>query len=261
MPDPLLVWRDMRLDPQAFASEANRTRTPGIHLTDVLRDMHSVANGGKSEYAIERTVEDLNDYAVQGYLWEEEVMTGRLRHKVRAMDGGIVRLDPFVVLPEFAVSLDGSWACPLWSDREVTGSYGTTPYNAENVIIMTPDGGIGSEASDIQALVEVKWLTKSASMFDMQKARPLWYPQVKSYLFGLSIWLRRLLTDVYWHVQFACGTYKGDPPIYREAFRSFSREEIWAQWESVVAHVRWRTGEKDGRGGGEDPHGWGDYLR
>lgn len=254
-----LIRRRVQLDPRAFAGEANANRTPGIHLTDVLHDVELTLNGGRSVYSGNGLTErDLEDYGLQGHLWEEEVMTGRLREKVRSTDGSALSIDRFVRLPEIALRLDGAsafyvdYTLPPEVIAELTKDH----------LLLTPDGW----AYDPERLIEVKWCSKSAN-FDPdepgKKGKRIWFWQVMGCLFAVSILLQRFVGLVEWHVQFPCGERKfgAEPPIYEQWMREYSAVEVMSIWTMVVDQIKWRTQmAEDGRGGGTDPHGWRRYL-
>lgn len=256
-----LVRQRLQLEPRAFASEANQRRTPGIHLTEILHDIEWVRNGGKSLHAGKGyTQTDLDDFSLQGYLWENEVMTGRLRQKVRETNGAVIDIADFVKVGEIVVSIDGSYAF------EITEEILALPLEmlvelCRGCIIMTPDG----RAVSPDRLIEVKWTTKSAKMdpeASGDKGKQIWFRQVQGYLFGLSILLGRFVSGVEWHIQFVRGEYKGgDPPIYERWLRTYDQADVMGVWSMIVNQLMWRTGQIDGMGGGEDPHGWRQYLK
>lgn len=242
MPSELTRTRVI-LDADLFAGVANANRTPGIHLTDVLRDIEETVYGA---HPSDFTEEDLSQYALQGYLWED-AMTETLVRKVKRTDGRAIGIDGYVRVPELAVKLDGSCAfaidpaLPKHINSELARGY----------LLMSPDGRI--ELPD--RLLECKWTTKSANM-QPEKVKRIWFHQVKSYLVGLSIWLGRPVLDVEWHVQFACGDRWGVPPIYEAWNRSYAAHEVFGSFKMVTDQVAFRTTGDVAKGGGTDPHGW-----
>lgn len=246
-----LVRERMTLDPVAFSS-ANVTRTPGIHLTDVLRDHERVMAGGKGKHdGSTFTSDDLEAYQLQGYLWED-AMTETLRGRVVGSDGRAIGAIDYVRLPELALKLNGSYAFALdeafWSlPDEIRAAL------LLDTIIATPDGGMRL-AGLIVRLIECKWTTKSANMKPESDKRE-WFQQVKGYLVILSAWLGRVIDTVEWHVQFPCGTRWGEPPIYERWVRRYTSQEMMQTWGLVTSHVAWRVTQAGG-----DPHGWRRYV-
>lgn len=252
MPD--LIRTRLQIDPRAFASHANQTRTPGIHLTEILHDLEFVKNGMRSIYEGNGfTDSDLDDFALQGFLWED-VVTRALVNKVRETGGAAIGAADYESVPELALHIDCTYAFRLDDEfkdlpQEVQAAL------VHDCILMTPDG----LRRDPRRLLECKWTTKSAN-FNPEaagdKGKRIWFHQVKGYLLGLSVLLREFIGDVEWHVQFPRGTYRGDePPIYERWDKQYERDEIMATWSMVVQHLRWRTSAEGG-----DPHNWGQHL-
>lgn len=248
-----LVRTRIKLDPRAFAGAANANRTPGLHATDVLRDIDGML-GRLKQSANAFTQSDLEDYALQGYLWEW-AMTETLRGRVVESDGAAIGLgERYTRLCEIAIRLDGSHAFfidpTLPEELRIALTRGC--------LIMSPDGALGATPDECEALIECKWTTKSARM-DPETDKRIWFSQVKLYLVGLSAVLGRLITNVQWHVQFAVGERWGSPSVYERWDRSYDRAEMMAAWNMTVGQIQQRAYGEVATGGG-DPFGWRRWL-
>lgn len=241
----LILRERLELDPLKF-STANTRRTPGVHLTDVVRDMLGklgiMAAGGRGNTF---TRADLNAFAIQGYLWEDE-MTEILVNKVRSTSGAAIGEPGYVRFQEIATN--GREA--FWVDyAEDTGMLLTTV--PVGFIILSPDGGVLNEEYLICAgckqriggfvsscicdfrsgppeligggldLLECKRTSKAPPQWDADPQvrsdllskwlganRPDWMWQTPCYLRGLSLVLGYEVSTVQHHVQFCMGDYR-----------------------------------------------------
>lgn len=220
------------LDADKFAGEANSTRTPGLHLTDVLRDIETMLGRGyKVGPGAQFDKEDLSQFALQGYLWED-CMTETLRRKVSTTNGAALDLGDYERLPEMAVKLDGSSA--FWVNSELDPAILASITRGH--LLMSPDG----RRMDPLRLLECKWTTKSANM-KPEIVKRIWFEQVKNYLFGMSLIYGRLIDTVEWHVQFAVGSRWGEPPIYEQWIKRYEPTEIYGAWNTGIQHVQHRV--------------------
>jgi hypothetical protein len=223
------------LNADAFAGAVNANRTPGIHATDVLRDIDELL--GKQQKS-DFTEEDLSQFALQGYQHEdvvEQLMTAAFRDRVRMTDGRCIAdvLPGYERTPEIAVKLDGSGAFALnpLLPKEMNAEM------ARGCLILSPDGMSVTPGS--ARLAELKWTIASARMKPEQK-KPHWFPQVKLYLLAVSVYYRKRIDDVVWIVQFPVGERWGDVPIFEVWEQSFAPHETFAQFRTVQQHVAWR---------------------
>lgn len=237
----------IELDPVKFAASANARRTPGVHLTDVLRDIENVLGGGETRTDGTFARADLDRYALQGYLWEW-AMTETLVDRVRATEGAAIEIaDSYIRQPEIAISLsDLSHAFYIDHDlpteiiAELTSGY----------VLCSPDGGC--QYANRIALLECKWTTKSANM-NPQRDKQLWFKQAPAYLLPMSIARGERILDVEWHVQMAVGSRWGEPPVYERWDKHYEPAEVMQVWAPIRPHIEWRIANGD-------PHGWGRYI-
>jgi len=247
----------IELDPVAF-STANTRRTPGTHLTDVVRDMLSsigiAAAGGRGNTF---TRADLDKFAVQGFLWEDE-MTETLLNRVRRSDGVAIGKPNYVRLPEIAT--DGKEA--FFVEYDTNGNL-TTPI-LPGFIVMSPDGAVLDEIGGLD-LLECKRTAKAPPQWDADPQvrsdllskwlganRPDWMWQTPCYLRGLSLALGRQVSTVQHHVQFCVGDWRvkvisdeegriiplSPVPIYENWTRTYSDQEVADKWDAVYGHAR-----------------------
>lgn len=217
-----LIRRRVILDPMAFSS-ANNVRTPGCHLTNAIKAMLETIGITKRNNSFNE--QQLNDFALQGYLWED-AMTETLRNRVRRTDGAAIGVEGYIHLPE--ISTNGKEA--FWV--EYNGDELITPIPADH-IVMSPDGML---LSDHPKLLEIKWTTKSVNMTP-EKDRADWFYQVPCYMMGLSLAYGQEITDVEWHVQFPCGDYRGSGVIYEQWEKSYSWQEVQDRWDVVYGYA------------------------
>lgn len=248
MTDPHDLTRTrVELDPMAFAAAANARRTPGVHLTDVLKDMEIVLAGGKVATNGTFTRADLDRYALQGFLWEW-AMTETLVDRIKETGGAVInRPTEYIRMPEIALAFDYQSAFYVDSSLPVELRVALT----RGHVLVSPDGGC--RYPSYTALLEAKWTTKSANM-KPQTDKRIWFQQAPGYLLPVSLVLNQLVTDVEWHVQMACGTRWGEPPIYERWDKRYTPTEVMQVWAPIVPHVQWRIANGD-------PHGWGRYVR
>jgi hypothetical protein len=255
------------LDPLAFSS-ANTRRTPGVHLTDIVRDMLQLIGLARPRNDAQWPREKLDGMAVQGYLWEDamtETLVGRVQ---RSGGAAIGKEDQYVRLPEIAC--DGQRAFAVEYD-ERSGEL-LTPI-PPGYVIMSPDGGIITDEELVcvycnryvgcdcipglpperiggLALLECKWTTLSAPAWSedpqersdilskfLEAKRPDWMWQTPCYLRGVGLAFGREVSEVYHHAQFACGDYKGSGVIYEEWMRRYSSQEVDDKWSAVYRHA------------------------
>lgn len=225
-----LTRERLELDPKQF-STANVRRTPGLHLTPVIKEM-LVALMGEYKKNAAFGEKELNAAALQGFLWED-VVTETLKNRVRRSSGSAIGIDPatFVRLPEIAT--DGERAFFVDYDEHTNELITPIP---DDYIVMSPDGGI--LGNDGLRLLEVKWLMKSATMTP-ERDRPDWLWQVPCYMRGLSLAYGEPVNIAEWHVQFSCGEYRvrvisdsegriipiSAGPIYERWTRPYSQQE------------------------------------
>ena len=232
----------LELDPQKFAT-ANLRRTPGVHLTDVVRDMLGslgiMAAGGRGNTF---TKADLAAFATQGFLWEDE-MTETLVNKVRSTSGAAIGEPNYVRFPEIAT--DGSEA--FWVEYDEQTGELLTPV-PPTFIVMSPDGGVlepeylvcvyckqrvsymvrcdclpglPPEGAGGLALLECKRTAKAPPQWDadpqvrsdllskwLTANRPDWMWQTPCYLRGLSLVLGQEIDTVQHHTQFCVGDWR-----------------------------------------------------
>lgn len=256
----LIARERLELDPLAF-STANTRRTPGTHLTDVVRDMLGklgiMAAGGRGN-AFTRA--DLNAFAIQGYLWEDE-MTETLVNKVRSTSGAAIGEPGYVRLPEIATNgREAFWV--EYTDKGVLA----TPI-PHGFIVLSPDGGV---LNDVLAgsginLLECKRTAKAPPQWDADPQvrsdllskwlganRPDWMWQTPCYLRGMSLALGCPVDTVQHHVQFSVGDYRvkavsdeegrivplSPVPIYERWTRKYSEQEVADKWDAVYGHAR-----------------------
>jgi hypothetical protein len=228
----------IQLDPLAFSS-ANLHRTPGVHLTDVVRDMLATIGIGKRPNTFTR--EQLDAFALQGYLWED-ALTETLVGRIKRSDGLAIDKPDYVRLPEIACN--GQRAFFVEYNDKTNELLTPIP---QGYIICSPDGGI--IYPNAVNLLECKWTTKSVPQWsDNEQARadilnkwlgehrPDWMWQAPCYLTPLRLcgWP---VDTVEWHVQFPCGDYRGSGVIYEEWVRRYSVQEIGDKWSAVYGHA------------------------
>lgn len=236
----------VELDPIKFAASANARRTPGIHLTDVLRDIENVLAGGETRTDGTFARADLDRFALQGYLWEW-AMTETLVNRVRATAGAAISIaDAYFSQAEIAISMDYSHA--FYVDNELPAD--VLAALTKGYVLCSPDGGC--RYSDRIALLECKWTTKSANMTP-QRDKTLWFKQAPAYLLPMSIAMGRRVLDVEWHVQMAVGSRWGEPPVYERWDKRYEPSEVMQVWAPVRPHIEWRITNGD-------PHGWGRFF-
>jgi hypothetical protein len=232
------------LDPLAFSS-ANTRRTPGVHLTDIVRDMLQLIGLAKPRNDAQWPREKLDGMAVQGYLWEDamtETLVGRVQ---RSSGAAIGKEDQYVRLPEIAC--DGQRAFAVEYD-ERSGEL-LTPI-PPGYVIMSPDGGVIADEVPGLALLECKWTTLSAPAWSedaqersdilskfLEAKRPDWMWQTPCYLRGVGLAFGREVSEVQHHAHFACGDYKGSGVIYEEWMRRYSSQEVDDKWSAVYRHA------------------------
>jgi len=246
----------LELDPQKFAT-ANLRRTPGVHLTDVVRDMLGslgiMAAGGRGNTF---TKADLAAFALQGFLWEDE-MTETLVNKVRSTSGAAIGEPNYVRFPEIAT--DGREA--FWVEYDEDTGVLLTPI-PPTFIVMSPDGGVLEE---VLALLECKRTAKAPPQWDadpqtrldllskwLAANRPDWMWQTPCYLRGLSLVLGQEIDTVQHHCQFCVGDWRvkvvsdeegrvvplSPVPIYEKWTRKYSAGEVADRWDAVYGHAR-----------------------
>jgi hypothetical protein len=243
-----LIRRRIDLDPLLF-STGNTHRTPGVHSTDVLRDLLTAASLMKDYSKIGtggRSREDLDKYSAQGFLWED-IYCEKIAERMRDHWTGATRASQYVRFGEIA--------CPATPDEgptfivEYDGAALVTPI-PPRYVVLSPDG-IRIFPDGSVALAEFKWTTKSGKMNPETEKRE-WFYQVKSYLYALTQLLGSPITRVEWHVQFAAGDYQGTPPVYEEWEKEFSVAESRDTWTMMISHVDERVRK--------DPeHKWAQY--
>jgi hypothetical protein len=221
----------------AFAGSANQRRTPGLHLTDIIGDimLHTLGidrrNGAFTE-------EHLAGFQLQGYLWEDVIMTGALRIKLQETGGRAFNIPDYAKCPEIALSLDGAAAFFIDPDAP------PTPEELLGYIIMSPDG-VGLEP---WRGLEVKWTTTSVN----KEPKREWFYQALGYLKGVGAAFGVRPYDVEWHVQYACGDYRGSGVIYEKWERSYTASEIDENWAMLAQHARDRAAEPE--------HPWKEWI-
>lgn len=239
-----LLRIDLELDP-AWWTTANTHRTPGLHLTDIIRDYSALLHHGPESGQPQRP-QDLaraRAFWIQGYLWED-AMTETLRNRVRRTDGIAIGAEDYVRLQEIAVRTDGREAFFVEYD-EVTGKL-LTPI-PKGFVLMTPDG---CRLQPLR-LLELKWTTKSVAM-NPETDRRDWFVQASCYLLGLSHALGEEVSEVEWHVQFPCGDWRGSGVRYQRWEKQFAWQQIVDKWDSLMNFVQQRAGEPG--------HPWRDWL-
>jgi hypothetical protein len=238
-----LIRRRIEIDPLMF-STANVRRTPGLHLTDVVRDMltlSGVMKVHKSEAQGGYSADDLGRYQLQGYVWED-VFTEIVAKRLTGCTGSV-----YMRLPEIAFNPRTGRA--FWVQYDDKTGELLTPVPC-GFYICSPDGG-RLEAHRF-SLAEFKWTTKSAKM-DPEKDKPEWFYQVRGYLGALSAAAEQEITRVEWHVQFPVGEFWGCPPVYEEWEREYSPGEVADTWAAVSAHAQWRVASVE-------EHPWRQWL-
>lgn len=222
-----LIRRRVQLNPLDF-STGNTRRTPGLHLTNIIKAMLSeagVMEKYKSEEDGGRSEEDLQQFAAEGYMWEDVFM--------EIVAGRILKRPGYIRLPEIAYHPRLRHAFQVeYDDR--TGEL-LTPI-PRGYVILTPDGG-RIESSRF-SLVEFKRWSKSAKA-DPEKHRPEWFYQVRGYMGAISDLIGSEVTRVEWHVHFPVGEFWGDRPIYEEWEREYSLQESLDTWSSLYGHAQW----------------------
>lgn len=220
-----LIRRRIDLDPLMF-STMNVRRTPGIHLTEVLRDIlmtSGVMKKQKDESKGGFTEAQLKKFQLQGYLWED-IYCEKLAERLG-------RVGEYQRIPEIAFNPITGYA--FWVTYAEDGTL-LTPI-PPGYIVCSPDGMRIHETG--VSLAEFKWTTKSAKM-DPEQDKPEWFFQVKGYLGALSAALDFPVRRVEWHVQFPVGEYWGDPCIYEEWEKEFSDREVADCWSMTWGHIQ-----------------------
>lgn len=241
-----LTRRRIVIDPLEFSS-SNKVRTPGLHVTEVIKDMLSVAGIGKkhkTEAEGGYSQDQLRRFQAQGYMWEdavlelidveafyEDVATGVLKRRV-------LNRNDYMPLPEVAFNPRTGHA--FWVEYDDKGELLCGPIPL-GYYLCSPDGGhLELEPIHRFSLVECKRTTKSSRMLP-EVEKPEWFYQVKSYLGPLRAVLAYPVNRVEFHVQFPHGDYRGDAPIYEEWEREYSDSEVDDTWAAIDAHARWRA--------------------
>lgn len=255
----LIARERIELDPLAF-STANTRRTPGTHLTDVVRDMLGKLGINKAR-GNTFTGAQLNAYALQGFLWED-AMSETLVNRVRSSNGAAIGLaNHYVRLPEIATDGREAFCVEYSTATPATPSVLLTPI-PPTFIVMTPDGGVLNQGVH---LLECKWTTKGVPKWDddaqvrsdilskwLGANRPDWLWQVPCYLRGLSLALGYEVNTAQWHLQFACGDWcvklvsddegrmipLSPVPAYERWTREYSAQEVTDKWDAVYGHAR-----------------------
>lgn len=243
LPMSKLIRRRIILDPLEFSS-ANTRRTPGLHLTEVVKDMLTVAGIGKKHKSAEDggyTQEQLRKFQLQGYLWEDVVTEGLTDKRIfwedvhsKQLMSRIIQRAEYMRLPEVAFNPKTGHA--FWVEYDKDGKL-LTPIPL-GYYLCSPDGG---RAEILRfSLAEFKWTTKSCRM-DPEKERPDWFYQAPGYLGAISAAMEQQVSRVEWHVQFPVGDRWGCPPEYEEWEKEYSESEQGDVWSAVDAHARWRV--------------------
>lgn len=226
-----LLRERIQLDPEAWSFAAHK-RTPGLHLSEIVKDIMTVSGEGKVMKG-EWTQEQFNAFILQGYLWEE-IFTDQVQRQLQAS---------YMRVPEIAVSLDMHNPHAFWIE------FGVTPV-PKGYVIMSPDG-IRSDIAPVRGL-EMKWTTKSVNMRP-ERDRPDWFYMAPGYLYGLSLAMQLEITWMEWHIQFPCGDYQGSGPIYERWMRQYSVPEQRDLWSLVSGHVADRISSNP-------QHAWSQYA-
>ncbi len=232
----------LELDPVAF-STANTRRTPGVHLTNVVRDMLAAigVKGPAAGNSFGRA--DLDAFALQGFLWEDE-MTETLLNRVRRSDGSAIGKPNYLRLPEIATDGKSAYFVEYDNDGQLN-----TPI-LPGFIVMSPDGAVLDDSVEVCPgcgtpyvyapscdcfnvgggercftngidLLECKRTSKAPPPWDADPQvrsdllskwlganRPDWMWQTPCYLRGLSLALGRVVNTVQHHVQFCMGDWR-----------------------------------------------------
>lgn len=240
-----LIRHRIELDPREF-SFGNDHRTPGIHLTDIVRDMLAQA-GISKQYKTEAeggfSEAQLGAFALQGFLWEEVFSREIARIVLR-------RNSEYIRLGEIACPMTSADGAAFLVQYDRAGNL-ETPIPARH-ILLTIDA-LRAELVGRISLAEFKWALKSARM-DPEIEKPEWFWQARGYLYGVGELLGHPIERVEWNVQFPRGEYRGgEPPIYELWERDYSPGEVRDCWESLAGHVNARV-EAD------PSHRWGEYV-
>jgi hypothetical protein len=204
-PLPPISLRDL-----ARVNEASTSRTPGLHVTDIiqiiLRKIDPSRYGGNM--AEKYTQETRENWQEAGFLWEEllsKLFAERLRE---GTEGGIVRFRPG------ELRVDGILLSP---DAAVFG--------------LDPIPGCDPDAP---VLEEYKATYKSSKDFDLYDKRYIgWLLQMQAYCHALGTNRARLYV---WHVN---GDYKGGRLPEVAGFElSWTRQELAQQWASLLNTAR-----------------------
>lgn len=233
----------IELDPLAF-STANTRRTPGVHLTDVVRDMLAAigVRGPAAGNSFGR--EELDAFALQGYLWEDE-MTETLLNRVRKSNGAAIGKPTYLRLPEIATDGQRAWFVEYDDNGALTEPIPPT------FMILSPDGVVLTNQIEVCPsckqpgslsyahpcdcipmsgercviggidLLECKRTSKAPPPWDddtqvrsdllskwLGTNRPDWMWQTPCYLKGLSIALSREVNTVQHHIHFSHGDWR-----------------------------------------------------
>lgn len=230
-----LVRVQRHLDPLLFSS-ANQRRTPGLHLTDIIRDIQLSAGVDRNKNNFSEL--QLKAFQLQGYLWED-VYTEKLRDRLAGgAFGDYVRMGEVAFNGERAFFVayseqDGKLLTPI----------------PPGYVLMSPDGL--RLDGEVMPLLEMKWTTKSSNM-NPEKEKPEWFHQARCYCLALSAALGVRITAVELDVFFAAGNYMGSGPVFEEMSKEFHNEEIVASWEMCVGHVKLKVAE-------QPEHPWAKY--
>jgi hypothetical protein len=253
----IISRKKVRLDPLAFSAD-NLHRTPGLHLTDIIRDVMTAigkghkpagrSGGGFSE-------EQLADFALQGFLWEQ-VVEMKLRELVKE-DCRPWAIDPANSWCPGEMAYDGGSNVILLD--------GKTP-PPKGFVIISPDRVLWDDETATFRLGEFKWSTKSCPQWDesgltntsivqqwIKAEKPDWEYQVKGYLLVLSVYLGQPIVEVERHLQFPCGNYRGSGVQYEVWVERYEPGEIFAAWEMLWKHAHDRVRM-------DAAHEWGTWL-
>jgi hypothetical protein len=232
----------VELDPLLFSS-ANRIRTPGLHLTDVVKDLLTKAGIGRKYRSAEAggyNQEQLDKFALQGFLWED-VFSYALAHR-------LCGTATYIRLPEIAYNPITRHA--FWIHYDDSGRL-LTPV-PKGYFICSPDGG-RIQDEFFHSVAEFKWTTMSANM-QPDTDKPEWFWQVRGYMGAISDESGYHVGRAEWHVHFCRGDYKGgSPPMYEQWEREYSVGEVEDTWSALSNHALWTVKN--------DPnHPWGRWL-
>lgn len=207
----------------AIPAPSGHGRTPGVHLSKIIRAM-----------AVESKILDPK--------WAEDVSLEEVGGQNEAWWAA---LDPASKLRMSIGMAWEDWYVPQLGtvayhpgEMEVEGIYMT--HDGESVDILWNQGGL--------ALHEVKATYKSTKTVGNLEGEWMWMTQLKGYCKGLNILV------AYLHVLFICGDYRRPiTPQLRCWKVRFTQEEIDESWDLMTGYVQHRRNlerEDDGLEGG-----------